>query len=71
VDALAARGFVSDGERVALTPAGEVTLGRLVHARREQLRSLLGDWPPQADADLDSALDRLARAMVAEIPADG
>ena len=71
VDALVARGFVSDGERVALTPAGEVTLGRLVDARREQLRSLLGDWPPQADADLDSALDRLARAMVAEIPADG
>ena len=70
VAALAARGFVRDGESVALTPAGEETLDRLVNARRVQLRSLLGDWSPGADDGLDAALDRLARAMVADIPAD-
>ena len=71
VSALVARGLVSDGERVALTRAGAETLDRLVDARREQLRSLLGDWSPESDDDLDAALDRLARAMVADIPADG
>ena len=70
VAALAARGFVRDGESVALTPAGEQTLDRLIDARRVQLRSLLGDWSPGADDGLDAALDRLARAMVADIPAD-
>ena len=70
VDALVARGLVSDGERIALTASGEETLDRLVGARREQLRSLLGDWSPGSDDDLDAALDRLARAMVADIPAD-
>jgi EmrB/QacA subfamily drug resistance transporter len=70
VDALVARGLVSDGEPVALTSSGEETLDRLVHARREQLRSLLGDWSPGDDDDLAAALERLARAMVADIPAD-
>jgi EmrB/QacA subfamily drug resistance transporter len=70
VDALVARGLVSDGERVALTPSGAETLDRLIGARREQLRTLLGGWSPESDDDLDAALDRLARAMVADIPAD-
>jgi len=70
VDALVARGFVRDGEGIALTRAGEDTLGRLVEARRTQLRALLGDWSAESDDDLDAALDRLARAMVADIPAD-
>jgi len=70
VDALVARGFVGDGAGIALTPVGEEMLGRLVEARRAQLRDLLGDWSPESDADLDEALDRLARAMVADIPAD-
>jgi DNA-binding MarR family transcriptional regulator len=70
VDALVARGLVRDGQDVALTATGEDTLHRLIDARRVQLRSLLGDWSPAPDDGLDAALDRLARAMVADIPAD-
>jgi DNA-binding MarR family transcriptional regulator len=70
VDALVERGFVRDGEGVALTPAGEQTLGRLIAARRAELQERLGGWSAETDTDLDAALERLARAMVAEIPAD-
>jgi DNA-binding MarR family transcriptional regulator len=70
VDSLVARGYVQDGGGIALTPAGERALGRLIEARRTQLRILLDDWSPDTDDELSAALDRLARALVAEIPAD-
>jgi EmrB/QacA subfamily drug resistance transporter len=70
VDALVARGYLRDGDGIALTAAGEQALHRLIEARRNQLRMLLHDWSPDTDDELSAALDRLARAMVAEIPAD-
>ena len=70
VDALVARGYLRDGEGIAMTAAGERALHQLIEARRDQLRMLLDDWSPDTDDELAAALDRLARALVAEIPAD-
>jgi EmrB/QacA subfamily drug resistance transporter len=70
VDSLVARGYLRDGGGIALTAAGEQALGRLIEARRTQLRMLLDDWSPDTDDELSAALDRLARALVADIPAD-
>ena len=53
-----------------MTAAGERALHQLIEARRDQLRTLLDDWSPDTDDELAAALDRLARALVAEIPAD-
>ena len=70
VDALVARGYLRDGDGIAMTAAGEHALHQLIEARRHQLRTLLDDWSPDTDDELAAALDRLARALVAEIPAD-
>ena len=70
VDALVARGYLRDGDGVAMTEAGERALHQLIEARRDQLRTLLDDWSPGTDDELAAALDRLARALVAEIPGD-
>jgi EmrB/QacA subfamily drug resistance transporter len=71
VDALVARGYLRDGDGIAMTAAGEHALDQLIEARRDHLRLLLDDWSPDTDDELAAALDRLARALVAEIPADG
>jgi len=66
--ALERRGFVRSREgTVELTPAGRAALDRLVAARRRHLRVLLDGWK-DGDADLDGALDRLARALTLEMP---
>ena len=70
VDSLVARGYLRDGAGIAMTAAGERALHQLVEARRDQLRRLLDGWSPDTDDELAAALDRLARALVAEIPAD-
>jgi EmrB/QacA subfamily drug resistance transporter len=70
VDSLVDRGYLrSDGD-LALTAEGEQALRTLVAARRDQLCRLLDGWSPDNDDELSAAVDRLARAMVAEMPAD-
>jgi EmrB/QacA subfamily drug resistance transporter len=70
-DGLIERGYLQGDGDVRLTPHGERVLGELIDARREELCGLLKAWSPETDEDLHAALDRLARAMVAEIPGDG
>jgi MFS family permease/DNA-binding MarR family transcriptional regulator len=70
VAALTARAFVqaAGAGRVELSAGGRQALDRLVAARREQLCSLLDGWAPHEDDELAPVLDRLARALVAEMP---
>jgi DNA-binding MarR family transcriptional regulator len=58
-----------DGDRLALSADGRAALDRLVAARRAQLCDLLDGWEPDDHADLSAAVDKLARALVAEMPA--
>ena len=57
------------GGRLAVTPAGQEALDRLVRARRDQLCKLLEGWRSAGDADTEAALQRMAVALVAEMPA--
>jgi DNA-binding MarR family transcriptional regulator len=73
-DALELRGYIArdDGGPVALlsvTPVGRAALDRLVAARREQFTELLRGWQSAGDADTEAALQRMAVALVAEMPA--
>jgi EmrB/QacA subfamily drug resistance transporter len=69
-DALERRGFlVRNGSGVGVSPAGRAALDRLVAARRQQFGELLAGWRSAGDADIEAALERMARALVAEIPA--
>jgi EmrB/QacA subfamily drug resistance transporter len=73
-DALQQRGYVArDGDRpeapLTVTPAGRETLDRLVAARREQFTELLQGWQSAGDVDTEAALQRMAGALVAEMPA--
>jgi DNA-binding MarR family transcriptional regulator len=61
-------GDVSDGT-LAVTPAGRDALERLIRARRDQLCKLLEGWRSAGDADTEAALERMAGALIAEIPA--
>jgi DNA-binding MarR family transcriptional regulator len=72
-EALRRHGYVRDagGGRVELSEPGREALGVLIAARREQLCSLLDGWKPDDDAELSPVLDRLARALVAEMPLRG
>ncbi len=68
-DALAARGILSrNGDGLAPTPAGAAALERLIAARRDQLCELLEGWPAADDSDTEQALERMARALVAQMP---
>ncbi|KRV46590.1 disulfide bond formation protein DsbA [Wenjunlia vitaminophila] len=49
-----------DGNQLVLTAAGREVADRLVHARREALAELLGDWDPGRYRDLSMLLDRLS-----------
>jgi hypothetical protein len=40
-----------------------------VAARRKQFSELLSGWQSAGDADTEAALERMARALVAEMPA--
>jgi EmrB/QacA subfamily drug resistance transporter len=73
-DALELRGYIArdDGGPVALlsvTPVARAALERLVAARREQFTELLRGWQSAGDADTEAALQRMAVALVAEMPA--
>jgi EmrB/QacA subfamily drug resistance transporter len=52
-----------------VTPAGRDALERLIRARRDQLCKLLEGWRSAGDADTEAALQRMAGALVAEMPA--
>jgi EmrB/QacA subfamily drug resistance transporter len=71
VAALTRLGYVElDGERLDVTDQGRGALDRLRTAGREQLCLLLRGWKPEDDEDLAPVLRRLARALVAEMPAE-
>lgn len=53
----------------AVTAAGEETLDRLAEARKEELRSLVADWSPDADEALAPVLERLSDELAALSPA--
>ena len=69
--ALEARALVrADGGRtVALTPEGRDVYTRLVGAGRERLERMLEGWEPEHHAEIRGMVDRLAAALVAEMPA--
>ena len=73
-DALERRGFLTrDGggpdAGLSVSPAGRAALDRLVAARRKQFGELLSGWPSAGDADTEAALEKMASALVAEMPA--
>ena len=68
--ALEERGYLvpDGGGRLDVTPAGREALDRLIAARTEQLCGLLDGWSAADEAELEAALGRMARALVAEMP---
>ena len=49
-------------------PAFMLAVAVLIAARRQQLCDLLDGWDPDSDDEFGAVLDRLARALVAEMP---
>jgi DNA-binding MarR family transcriptional regulator len=73
-DALEQRVYLArDGDgpeaQLSITQTGRGALDRLVAARREQFTELLQGWRSAGDADTEAALERMAVALVAEMPA--
>jgi EmrB/QacA subfamily drug resistance transporter len=73
-DALEQRVYIArDGNgaeaQLSITQTGRAALDRLVAARREQFTELLQGWRSAGDADTEAALERMAVALVAEMPA--
>jgi DNA-binding MarR family transcriptional regulator len=70
IEHLEERRFVRsvDGDELDLSDGGEAALERLVEAGRAQLCDLLDGWEPERDDDLNGALQRLARGLVADMP---
>jgi DNA-binding MarR family transcriptional regulator len=58
-----------DGDELDLSDGGRAALDTLIAAGRAHLCDLLDGWEPERDEELGAALDRLARALVAEMPA--
>jgi EmrB/QacA subfamily drug resistance transporter len=59
----------SDGDgRLHLTSPGRTVLDELVAAGRAELCGMLDGWNSEDDAELGLVLERLARALVAEMP---
>ncbi len=72
LESLRRRGYVADGNGdVELTRRGRDAFDELLRARRDQLRTLLSGWQPDRDEQLSAAVDKLARALTAEMPARG
>jgi EmrB/QacA subfamily drug resistance transporter len=65
------RGWVrsADGDELHLSDGGREALDKLVAAGRAQLCDLLDGWEPDRDEELSAAVSRLARGLVAEMPA--
>lgn len=53
---------------ITLTQPGQYTLDRLIAARRQALADLLQGWAPEKHAEVRQLLDRLAAALMSEIP---
>jgi EmrB/QacA subfamily drug resistance transporter len=70
IEHLEQRRFVHsvDGDELDLSDGGEAALERLVEAGRGQLCDLLDGWEPDRDEELNGALQKLARGLVAEMP---
>jgi EmrB/QacA subfamily drug resistance transporter len=69
-DALEQRGYLArDDGGLSVMPAGRAALDRMIAARREQFTALLRGWRSAGDADTEAALERMAGALVAEMPA--
>jgi DNA-binding MarR family transcriptional regulator len=73
-DALEQRGYLARNgggpeAPLGVSPAGRAALDRLVAARREQFSELLDGWQSAGDVDTEAALERMATALVAEMPA--
>ena len=68
-ESLERRGYLSIDGALAVTPVGSGALELLISARRDQLRDLLAGWPAADDADTEQALEKMARALVAQMPA--
>jgi MFS family permease len=64
------RGLVArdDGGPLELSRAGKETYDRVVAARREGLHELLAGWDPDEHRDIRMLLDRLAQALVSDMP---
>ena len=56
---------------LAVTPAGNGVLERLVVARREQLAELFSEWGPEKHERIVKMLNRLARELVPEARPEG
>ncbi|MDX6664780.1 MAG: hypothetical protein QOG68_986 [Solirubrobacteraceae bacterium] len=65
---LRAAGLVS-GETPALTADGEALYARVAQARHAALRSLVEDWDPEANADIDLLVRQIANALETEAAA--
>ena len=67
---LTRRAYVrADSDRqIELTPAGQAASDQLLAAGREQLVGLLDGWEPEQDEELQPVLQRLAGALVVEMP---
>ena len=67
---LAERAYIHTGpdRQIELTPAGQAASDGLVVAGREQLVRLLEGWEPEQDEELQPVLQRLAGALVVEMP---
>ena len=53
---------------LALTAAGRAAHERLVVARHERLNELLARWEPEIHAEVQALLQRLAAALVEQLP---
>jgi EmrB/QacA subfamily drug resistance transporter len=69
VDALEQRGYVAGEGELSVTSSGRAALDRMVAAGREQFTKLLDGWSSAGDVDTAAALERMAGALVAEMPA--
>ena len=52
-----------------LSPAGREAVDRLLLARQQRLRELLGDWPPADEPDVQALVARLSQDLTAPSPA--
>ena len=60
----------ADNKPIVLTSRGRKTADRLITARREGLADLLAGWSPDEHADVMALLNRFARTLSGEMPAD-
>jgi hypothetical protein len=62
LERLRARGLV-EGEPAALTPEGEAVHQRVLEARRHALETLVGEWQPDANPEIDPLVRQVADSL--------